>query len=36
MTLTVYGGDDVPCPSSGIGEVDHYGLLCLECELAVV
>jgi hypothetical protein len=34
--LTVYGSGDVPCSSSGVGEVDRYDPLCLMHELAVV
>jgi hypothetical protein len=34
--VTVDDGCDVPSLSSSVGEVDHFGLLCLEHGLAVV
>jgi hypothetical protein len=34
--LAVNGGGNVPSLSSGIGEVNHYGPLCLEHGLVVV
>jgi hypothetical protein len=35
-TLVVDGGGNVPSLSSGVGELNYYGLLCLERGLAVV
>jgi hypothetical protein len=36
QSLAVYGSDDIPGPSLGIGEVDCYALLYLEHGLVVV
>jgi hypothetical protein len=35
-TLMVDGGVDVPCPSLGGSEDNHYRMLCLEHGLAVM
>jgi hypothetical protein len=34
--LVVDGGSNVPSPSPGGGEVNHYGPLCLQCGLAMM